>query len=624
MSFDTRHVSFLRCGSAAALLCAATAFAGVRINGTGVVYGTIQEAVNAAASGNALNVATGIYAGQVLIENKNLMIVGGYDTNCALKISDGGTIITGVSDAVSVVYCRNMVVTLRDIGITGGRTNCGAGLFVDRSARVVANHCEVFGNVAAGYGGGACVLGTLVLTNTLVRDNQADYGGGVCVQTGAVLFMYEYNTTDTTNCDIYHNWARYDGGGVYVSTNAAQREFSDADVYANTCGRCGGGVALCPGALLFASDNMTCIGNQHGYNVATNGAGVFACGATVIVSNGSRIGNNQASGDGGGVYLTNSALYVYRNSQIGRTVEGITNSALGNGGSIYMVDATLVLTGGAEVCMGRARQGAGIFARRSRIMMYGGVLGYGSGEYGNYASAGGGGLYALACTVALQNVSVANNHAGGAGGAIVADEGTVLTCARTLFTSNSALQAGVMFLAGTSRCDAVNVLALQNSDGIHLSAGARFHGLHCTIADNGANGVSDAGGASGEISLTNCIVWNHTSEQVSAGKDVQYSDVLGGYGTGLSNISAYPLFLNTNALDYRIALNSPCVNRGVALTGIVTNDYAGNPRPLLGGYDLGAYEAVPEAGSAGVLGFAMCAVRLAMKRGQRSRVKAAS
>jgi len=54
-------------------------FAGVRINGIGITYSTIQEAVDAATNiGDRLHVSTGEYAEIVLITNKNIFIEGGY------------------------------------------------------------------------------------------------------------------------------------------------------------------------------------------------------------------------------------------------------------------------------------------------------------------------------------------------------------------------------------------------------------------------------------------------------------------------------------------------------------------------------------------------------------------
>jgi hypothetical protein len=51
-----------------------------------------------------------------------------------------------------------------------------------------------------------------------------------------------------------------------------------------------------------------------------------------------------------------------------------------------------------------------------------------------------------------------------------------------------------------------------------------------------------------------------------------------------------PKFVNPGVGDYRLELTSPAIDAGTAVE--VETDYAGGPRPLGGGYDIGAFEAV--------------------------------
>lgn len=48
--------------------------------------------------------------------------------------------------------------------------------------------------------------------------------------------------------------------------------------------------------------------------------------------------------------------------------------------------------------------------------------------------------------------------------------------------------------------------------------------------------------------------------------------------------------------DYRLRQDSPAINAGVA-TGAPVTDLDGNPRPAMGGIDIGAYEAQPPHGT---------------------------
>jgi len=91
--------------------------------------------------------------------------------------------------------------------------------------------------------------------------------------------------------------------------------------------------------------------------------------------------------------------------------------------------------------------------------------------------------------------------------------------------------------------------------------------------------------------MTNCIVWGHSSTEVDTGENVQYSDIEGGYATGTGNIAADPAFVPGT---YELTSISPCINTGININ--VEYDCIGESRPQLGGYDLGAYEVIPEGG----------------------------
>jgi len=68
---------------------------------------------------------------------------------------------------------------------------------------------------------------------------------------------------------------------------------------------------------------------------------------------------------------------------------------------------------------------------------------------------------------------------------------------------------------------------------------------------------------------------------------------------GLGNITSEPLFEDVAAGDYRVRPGSPCIDAGMDVSAIVSNDLAGIRRPLDGnrdgiaGYDMGAYEFNP-------------------------------
>ena len=93
-----------------------------------------------------------------------------------------------------------------------------------------------------------------------------------------------------------------------------------------------------------------------------------------------------------------------------------------------------------------------------------------------------------------------------------------------------------------------------------------------------------------EIDFGNVPTWTNN---VVFGNTVNYqglSDLTGNNG----NISADPAFIG--GADLHLKAGSPAINMGT-LQNAPNHDFDGNPRPLLGAIDIGAYEFVPEPAS---------------------------
>jgi len=122
---------------------------------------------------------------------------------------------------------------------------------------------------------------------------------------------------------------------------------------------------------------------------------------------------------------------------------------------------------------------------------------------------------------------------------------------------------------------------------------------NCTLFGNWAG---ENGGGSSNCRLTNCIVYGNSVSSGSHSNDylstVRYSCTVPS-GGGEGNIEANPQFVDTDAGNYHLRYDSPCIDTGTNLTGI-TNDLDGLPRPLDGDFDgvatsdMGAYEYNPD------------------------------
>ena len=259
--------------------------AGVRINGIGITYPTIQDAVNAAVNNDRLHVSTGLYLENVAITNKTLTIEGGYLLDYISSLNDPDlTVIDGSSIVNSTMrLLSNATVTLQTLSVTGG-----SGFVL---------------------GGGISVnsLCALFTENTVVEQNSGFVGGGVGIASQASFTVY-------SNTYLVNNIALIGGGLATIGSNAV--------------------VTLGP-----FSD---CVGNT-----AILGGGVAMTGGTYIQQSFTRIFGNLASSAGGGIYMANgsSATISGPEAYIGGPTFFVNQVTNGNGGGTFSANTGTVYEG---------------------------------------------------------------------------------------------------------------------------------------------------------------------------------------------------------------------------------------------------------------------------------------
>ncbi len=218
----------------------------------GTVASKIQGAVNAAQSGDTINVQAGTYKENVILD-KSLTIKG---TSCTSTIVNGNKLgsVFKIGTANS-----NIDVTLSGLGITGGSgTTSGTGKF----------------------GGGVYNKGRVSIRNCLISLNSAPTGGGI----------YNSGTATITGSTISKNSASGSGGGVF---NSGKVSISASTISENVAGY-GGGIFSTGAAAIYSS-------SVNG-NTAPYGGGI-ANGGSLVIGGTSQIVNNRATmGTGGGIY----------------------------------------------------------------------------------------------------------------------------------------------------------------------------------------------------------------------------------------------------------------------------------------------------------------------------------
>jgi len=537
------------------------------------------------------------------------------------------------------IYAFASALSMTNSDIHSSRSGDHGGAIFAEFSDVILHNCEVgktndlYTNVAGKDGGAIDVEnGSLFISDSTFFNNQADDDGGV-------MRVNDSNIT-ITNSVLRNNIAIDCGGALYVLAGSTVADISDSIIITNS-GDDGGGI------WWYSDSNLTIRSSIINANEAVkdDGGGIYATGSDLILLDDVEMLSNKAKDDGGGI-LAKSGQKVrlidcdirlnYADSdgntngngggvavKINAEVEIIAqnknvnigaNSAL-KGGGIYVEDTNsfvnLVSTSGYQVAMLNnvaAGDGGAVavfdeaeFNAIDCVFEENDSAGHGGAIYVSNATAIVRGEIAGDYAAQLPSSVLINNFASGGGGsyggAVYVDRGYA-ELYNTAIISNSAERGGGAY-AYYSEIYFENVLFSKNNASILSDADAvsafggtaniRFN--YCTIANNAKNGVLVNIGA--ELNMTNCIVWGHTALNVTTNplQNIVFSDIQGGY-PGLGNISAPPLFVDFPNIDYRLTAGSPCTNMAINIG--VTNDCIGVARPQLGGYDMGAYEFIPE------------------------------
>lgn len=446
------------------------------------------------------------------------------------------------------------------------------------------------------FGGGILVEAGLV-TNCIIRDNQARRGGGAALWTTNACMR---------NCWISNNVSAYgpsplSGGGVVfgdIYDGQGGARLLDCVINSNTAPISGGGIYSSTDGVISNCIIAENYALNSGGGVCINGQGMLIIDAI--------ISNNTSAQVGGGIYVLDAGYPVIRNTEV------IGNKASYAGAGIKM---RTYPTGGALIsnCVIKGNQGSA-----SATTLYGVGLcdGYGTGA----TSSG---------TLSVVDTKIIDNGGAGCkrgGGAWIYTHGTA-TFHNCEISSNSlsvAWSSGAGMYIGTGSASVVvqNCLISGNliddlgrGGGIFIGAEngilSGLNPLHatvesCTIADNATE--YDYGGinvVANHTEVRNCVI---ASNQCGAGQN--YPD-LNPADKGMfyyscspeltnaeqGNTTNAPGFAGYGAGDYRPAANSPCVNAGTNQAWMF-GDRDLNGRARIDRFsrvaDMGCYEHVPQ------------------------------
>jgi len=223
---------------------------------------------------------------------------------------------------------------------------------------------------------------------------------------------------------------------------------------------------------------------------------------------------------------------------------------------------------------------------------------------GNTADAGGGIYFYSSYGATITNCSIVENAAGFIAGGIFCYNHSSSTITNCAIADNTAQYGGGIVLLLNCSSQIINCAITGNSatnrtGGIDCMIESSLTIINSTLEGNsGSSGGGIYGNSESSITITNCILWNDSPEEIntSGAVSVTYSDIQGGF-SGTGNINANPLFVNSGAGDYHLQADSPCIDTGTN-DGAPATDKDGVSRPQDGDgigdaiCDMGAYEFV--------------------------------
>jgi predicted outer membrane repeat protein len=463
---------------------------------------TLQDCVAAAADGDMIVLAQGVYTESVVL-NKAIDLTG----------AGAGATLQGPGGVRVMEISTPGTMTVRNLTIAGGAAGSGGGIAIVAGAAVTLSNVTLQENFAQ-VGGGLWTDGPLLIQDSRVLSNASTGdGGGIYASVGLVIrgteFVnntgengggaYSLRRADVVSSSFLMNRARNGSGaglwaiGGSVISSTFQENIADVG---------GGGLAL-----IGQYQNLLISATQVISNAARfgNGGGIVV-GRLNLRADGLVVRGNVASGDGGGLWL--DAV-----DTVATNLEIKNNRADGHGGGVTINNGIFGydLSGVSVSGNVSARSGGGLYAFGETVSM---TVSGGRFE-GNRANTGGGMALARDPDVWLRDTDFLSNTATGNGGGVHTDGDTSLL--RGTFENNRAAQGGGLFMdygptVIVSGTQFVGNFALPDNSGSSTTNGGGIYAARAVV-DNAYFYRNQGSGlrAEGGIVRNSRFVENHST-----------------------------------------------------------------------------------------------------------------
>ncbi|MBL8897090.1 MAG: right-handed parallel beta-helix repeat-containing protein, partial [Planctomycetes bacterium] len=205
----------------------------------------------------------------------------------------------------------------------------------------------------------------------------------------------------------------------------------------------------------------------------------------------------------------------------------------------------------------------------------------------------GGGIACLSSSPTIRGNRIVRN-APRWGGGIACRSGSSPLIVGNLIADNTAPGAGGGLYLHTNCAPRLennlifrNRVASATGGGLYIGYNSTPTLVHNTIYANAALNAGGAFSFQSNATLTSCIVWGNTPNQLLNVVNVTYSDVQGGLA-GTGNVNTDPLFVDPASDDFHLSFGSPCIDAGTS--GGPGFDFEGDSRTSSAAPDMGADE----------------------------------